>query len=586
MKYMTKNPMRHAIAVGLTVCAAVLGPRVAEAQKTVNVSIDHHQYWAAYQTSTAGAAYTANYLGQAGAPDIQGTITASDVVRCAPDLRMDKLFHSDTTVWTDDMGTSDANPGVTMDSTYYVDSGSIAATGDTVIFSGQMLTNSLVEPYASSIVAFIKDFDSGWGYHNEVTVNLNTLSNGEVFSVSKTIVGDGSHVQYGFEWVGPPARTNSTATSFVDNLGSVLVTNQLVLDVAGIVGIDPNPAQVRAGSNITLTATATGSGLTYQWSKDGVNLANGQGISGATTNALTISNAQPSRQGTYTLVVKDSGGASATNSVPLFVYNPDWLYFDRAYNPFNGYINVWNGTNLISTPALSGSGGTRPKASFGFGVSPTTLVRASMDTNTDVITLQPNTYVFDNATNTADPAYINPDGTSAAYMEQDYYLQNNALVGDKLVFAGICSSNSLDPKYTARAWIKVSQDWSVEYRYDTNLVGGQPFFLTVPSSATTNQSFVQCGFAIWGPANSSTNPITQGAAVVQVYSPLSVSQSPGNADLIFPTVINHDYTIQFKTNLTDTAWSNLTTNHGSGTTVTVPDSTAASKQRLYRLRIR
>ena len=128
---------------------------------------------------------------------------------------------------------------------------------------------------------------------------------------------------------------------------------------------------------------------------------------------------------------------------------------------------------LALVSALSGSGGTRPKASFGFAVSPTTLVRASMDTNTDAITLQPNTYVFDNATNTADPAYINPDGTSAAYMEQDYYLQNNALVGDKLVFAGYCSSNSLDPKYTARAWIKVSQDWSVEYRYDTNLVAGQ-----------------------------------------------------------------------------------------------------------------
>jgi len=582
---MTKKTMRHAITVGLTVCAAILGPQAAEAQKTVNVSIDHNQYWAAYQTSTAGAAYSANYLGQAGAPDIQGTITTSDVVRCAPDLRMDKLFHEDTTVWSDATGTSDANPGITMDSTYYVDTGAIAVTGDTVIFSGQMLTNSLVEPYAGSIVAFIKDFDSGWGYHNEVTVNLNTLSNGEVFSVTKTIVGDGSHVQYGFEWVGPPARTNSAAPSFVGNLGSVLVTNQLVLDVAGIVGINPNPAQVRAGSNITMTATATGSGLKYQWSKDGVNLSNGQGISGATTNALTITNVQPTRQGTYTLVVTDSGGASATNSVPLFVYNPDWLYFDRAYNPFYGYINVWNGTNLLSTPALSGSSGTRPKASFGFAVSPTTLVRASMDTKTDVITLQPNTYVFDNATNTADPAYINPDGTSAAYMEQDYYLQNNSLVGDKLVFAGYCSSNSLDPKYTARAWIKVSQDWSVEYRYDTNLVGGQPFILTVPSSATTNMSFVQCGFAIWGPANSATNPISQGAAVVHVYSPLSVSQSPGSADLIFPTVINHDYTIQFKTNLTDTAWSNLTTNHGSGTTVTVPDSTAASKQRLYRLRI-
>jgi hypothetical protein len=73
-----------------------------------------------------------------------------------------------------------------------------------------------------------------------------------------------------------------------------------------------------------------------------------------------------------------------------------------------------------------------------------------------VVTLQPNTYVFDNATNTADPNYINPDGSAAAYLEQDFYAQNDSLVGDTLVFAGYCSSNSLDSKYTATAWVKVS----------------------------------------------------------------------------------------------------------------------------------
>jgi hypothetical protein len=579
---MIKNSMRHLITVSLTVSAVVFGSPVAEAQKTVNVSTDHNQYWAAYQTCSLGPAYSATYTGAGGAPDIQGTISGSDVVRCAPDIHMDKTFHTDTAVWTDATGLSDANPGVTADSTYYVDTATIAVNGDTVIFSGQLLTNILTGPYSNSIVAFIKDFDSSWGWHGESLVYLNSLTNGEVFSVSKGILGDGSHVQYGFEWVGPPSRTNPAASSYAGNLGYVLVTNQLVANVAGIAGINPNPAQVRIGSNVTLTAVTTGNGLTYQWSKDGVNLSNGPGISGATTNALTLSNVLGNREGTYTLVVTDSGANSATNSDQVFVYNPDWLYYDRAYTPFNGYINVWNGANLISSRPSSGGSGTSPKASFGFGVTPATLLPATLNPSNDVITLQPNTYVYDGATNTMNPAYINPDGSSAAYLEQDYYVQNNSLVGDRLVFAGYCSSNSLDSKYTATAWIKVSQDWSVEYRYDTNLVAGKPFTLTVPSSATTNMSFAQFGFAVWGPCNSATNPITQGAAEVKVYSPITATKSGGSVNLACPTVPNHNYAIQYKTNLTDTAWLNFSTNSGTGTTVTVPDSTG-SKTRFYRL---
>jgi hypothetical protein len=196
--------------------------------------------------------------------------------------------------------------------------------------------------------------------------------------------------------------------------------------------------------------------------------------------------------------------------------------------------------------------------------------------------LQPNTFVYDNATNSMDANYINPDGSAAAYLEQDYFVVNNSLVGDTLVFAGYCSSNSLDSRYTARAWIKVSQDWSVENRFDTNLIAGKPFVLKVPASSTTGKTYAQFGFAIWGPDNSATNPVTQGACEVKVYSPLSASRSGSSINLDFPTVINHGYVVQYKTNLTDAVWSNLSTNAGTGTTVTKPDPTTSTK-RFYRL---
>jgi hypothetical protein len=112
-------------------------------------------------------------------------------------------------------------------------------------------------------------------------------------------------------------------------------------------------------------------------------------------------------------------------------------------------------------------------------------------------------------------------------------------------------------------------------------VAGQPFTLTVP---TTPGDHVQFGFGLWGPANSGTNPITQGAVVLKVYSPFAATRSGSTVNLGFPTVINHNYVVQYKTNLTDSAWSNLSTNSGTGTTVTVPDSTGKA-HRFYRLSI-
>ena len=554
----------------------------------VYVYIDPSQAWAGYRNVTGqlGSQYApaSGYLGVGGqTPQLQGTISSQGVVQCAPDISLDINFHTDLNIWADASGTSAAV--ATYDNTFYVDSTSTGARGgDTVVFSGTLTTNALTDAsMASSLVAFVKDFSSSWAYYGAQTVALSSLTNGQTFNITKVINGNGDHVQWGFEWQGSPTRTNPAAANYVGQYGYVLFSSNSVVSAGPqILSITPSTANTLLGSNATFTANATGSGLTYHWSKNGVNLTDAGGISGSATSALNMTGVQPSQEGTYKLVVTDSSSLSATSTVSLVVYNPGWLYYDRALAPFNGYINVWNGTNLVSAPPASGAGGTSPKPSFGFGVAPTTLLRASMNTASDVITLQPNTYVYDGATNAMDPAYINPDGSSAAYLEQDYYIGNDSLAGDTLTFSGYCSSNSLNSKYTARAWIKDgSPDWSVEHRYDAPLVAGQPFNITV---ATTAGDHIQYGFGLWGPDNSGTNPVTQGAVEVKVYSPISsVSSSGGNINLGFPTVINHSYAMQYKTNLTDSTWNTLTTTNGTGINVVVPDATSAAARRFYRL---
>jgi len=555
--------------------------------KNVNLYLDPSQAWAGYRnvTDQYGNNYApaSGYIGVGGqTPYFQGTISSQGVVRCAPDISLDVFFPTDLNIWSDASGTSSAV--ATYDNTFYVDSTTTGANGgDTVIFTGTMVTNALTDPgMNSSFVAFIKDFSSGWAYYGEQTVPLSGLTNGQTFNISKVINSTGDHVQWGFEWQGTPDRTNPAAANYVGQYGYVLFSsNTVVKPGPQIISINPSIADVLLSSNVTFTVNASGTGLGYHWQKNGVNLTDGSGITGSTTTSLTLANLQPSQEGTYNIAVTDSSSLSTTGMVTLIVNNPAWLYFDRALAPFSGYINVWNGTNLVSTPPPSGAAGTSPKASFGFAVTPTSLVRASMNTTNDVITLQPNTYVYDNATNSMDANYINPDDSAAAYLEQDCFIQNDNLAGRTLIFAGYCSSNSLDAKYTARAWIKDgSPDWSVEHRYDAPLTAGKPFSITL---AATAGDHIQYGFGLWGPDNSATNPITQGSVVVNVYSPIkSINVSGNNLNVSFPTVVNHSYSVQYKTNLTDNTWQTLATTNGVGVNVAVPDS-ATGTRRFYRL---
>lgn len=74
---------------------------------------------------------------------------------------------------------------------------------------------------------------------------------------------------------------------------------------------------VAAGEALTLTVTASGTGLAYRWLLNGEPLADGAGVTGTSTPTLTLSNVQPAQSGTYTVLVTDGVGrtGSAANVV-------------------------------------------------------------------------------------------------------------------------------------------------------------------------------------------------------------------------------------------------------------------------------
>lgn len=80
------------------------------------------------------------------------------------------------------------------------------------------------------------------------------------------------------------------------------------------ISIPPASATVKLGAPVKLTVTATGTGLKYQWQKNGVN------ISGATSATYRIAEAVPGTAGKYRVIVKNATG-SVTSPAAVITVN-------------------------------------------------------------------------------------------------------------------------------------------------------------------------------------------------------------------------------------------------------------------------
>lgn len=108
----------------------------------------------------------------------------------------------------------------------------------------------------------------------------------------------------------------------------------------------PLSQNVSPGQSVTLTIAASGSGLTFQWFK------NGGTIAGATTPALTISAAQSGDAATYSVRVT-SGTATETATAVLTVGGVAGSGISITTQPVSQSINA--GQNVTFTVSASGS---------------------------------------------------------------------------------------------------------------------------------------------------------------------------------------------------------------------------------------
>lgn len=105
------------------------------------------------------------------------------------------------------------------------------------------------------------------------------------------------------------ASNNSAGQVF-----SAVATVNLTVEIPPSIVQQPMAQSVLDTSNVSFSVIAAGTApLTYQWQKNGVNLAN------ETKSVLALNNAQVGQSGMYRVVVKNAFGEVSSNAVPLTV---------------------------------------------------------------------------------------------------------------------------------------------------------------------------------------------------------------------------------------------------------------------------
>ena len=138
--------------------------------------------------------------------------------------------------------------------------------------------------------------------------------------------------------------TNAGGTSNPAIINLSITSNTLVS--APLLIVSPTSQTISLGSPFTLTVTATGTGVTYQW------YLNGAAISGATNASYNIASVAQENGGSYTVVISNSAGSVTSQPAQLTVVTPSRL-LNLSVLSFDG-----PGSELLTIGFVSGGIGS------------------------------------------------------------------------------------------------------------------------------------------------------------------------------------------------------------------------------------
>jgi hypothetical protein len=259
--------------------------------------------------------------------------------------------------------------------------------------------------------------------------------------------------------------TNDAATYSVivgGAMGTVTNSATLTVNVPVTVTVPPANQTTVAGSNVTFSVTATGTGLSYQW------LFNGSVI--GTSNSLTLNNVTTSQAGVYTVIVNGAAG-SVTNSATLTVTKAG------ATVTLGSLSQTYNGTARPATATTTPTGLTvtftyNSSANVPTNAGSYTVIGTINDANyqgsatntlviakaTLTITAVPNTKTYDGTTSAAAiPTVSGLQGSDSVTGLAETYDTKNAGIGKTLsVSAYTVNDGNAGANYTVSTVSAVS----------------------------------------------------------------------------------------------------------------------------------
>ncbi len=136
----------------------------------------------------------------------------------------------------------------------------------------------------------------------------NWVRSSPVIAGTKLYVGSNDHKLYAFELgVGAATTPWPMYRHNPRRLGRAVSTTPPTITA------QPQAQTIATGSTVVFSVAATGTGLAYQWAKDGVALA------GATATSLLLSNAQAADAGNYTVTVSNGTALTTSSAAALTV---------------------------------------------------------------------------------------------------------------------------------------------------------------------------------------------------------------------------------------------------------------------------
>jgi hypothetical protein len=184
--------------------AALLGSALA-AQAAVQVGVDPSKNWIGFMNWFNMPAEGGAFDGQGfWAPADLGSEFSGSTLTLTPNTSLDRDRPTDPYWWKPD-GSSNKVMGANL---FVLDD---TLVGQSIVFSGRVLSNTLAPGYKSS--AFIRSFNA------DFSVLLSSievvLQDGMAFQVAYQSGGADRHIEYGFDTIGPNARIGNDFGSVV-----------------------------------------------------------------------------------------------------------------------------------------------------------------------------------------------------------------------------------------------------------------------------------------------------------------------------------------------------------------------------------